>query len=31
MFKAKIVEVRSANQEEIQHKHVHGPGGHHHH
>jgi FKBP-type peptidyl-prolyl cis-trans isomerase SlyD len=25
------VEVRSANQEEIQHKHVHGPGGHHHH
>jgi FKBP-type peptidyl-prolyl cis-trans isomerase SlyD len=31
LFKAKIVEVRTANQEEIEHKHVHGPGGHHHH
>ena len=31
MFKARIVEVRSANQEEIEHQHVHGPGRHHHH
>ncbi|MEK9771777.1 MAG: peptidylprolyl isomerase [Nitrosomonadales bacterium] len=31
LFIAKILEVRAANAEEIQHKHVHGPGGHHHH
>lgn len=31
LFKATVIDVRSANQEEIEHKHVHGPGGHHHH
>ena len=31
LFKATIVDVRSANQEEIEHKHVHGPGGNNHH
>ncbi len=30
IFKAVVKEVRSANEEEIQHKHVHGAGGHHH-
>jgi FKBP-type peptidyl-prolyl cis-trans isomerase SlyD len=29
-FKGKIVEVRAATAEEIDHGHVHGPGGHHH-
>jgi FKBP-type peptidyl-prolyl cis-trans isomerase SlyD len=31
LFMAIIKDVRDANQEEIEHKHVHGPGGHHHH
>lgn len=31
LFIATIKDVRDANQEEIEHKHVHGPGGHHHH
>ena len=31
LFKATIVDVRSANQEEIEHKHEHGPGGNNHH
>ena len=31
LFMATIKDVRDANQEEIEHKHVHGPGGHHHH
>jgi FKBP-type peptidyl-prolyl cis-trans isomerase SlyD len=31
LFKAKVTDVRSANKEEIEHKHVHGPGGHQHH
>lgn len=30
IFKATIKEVRSANQEEVTHQHVHGTGGHHH-
>lgn len=30
IFTAVVKEVRSANEEEIQHKHVHGAGGHHH-
>ncbi len=29
-FHVEVVEVRSATQEELQHGHVHGPGGHHH-
>ncbi len=29
-FKVEIMEVRSATEDEIQHGHVHGPGGHHH-
>lgn len=29
-FAVEIVEVRDASQEEIEHGHVHGPGGHHH-
>jgi FKBP-type peptidyl-prolyl cis-trans isomerase SlyD len=29
-FDVKIVDVRAATSEEIQHGHVHGPGGHHH-
>ena len=29
-FKVEIVEVRDATPEELDHKHVHGPGGHHH-
>ena len=29
-FDVKIIEVRTANEEEIEHGHVHGPGGHHH-
>jgi len=31
LFMATIKDVRDANQEEIEHKHVHGPGRHHHH
>ena len=30
-FRGEILEVREATDEEIQHGHVHGPGGHHHH
>ena len=30
-FNVKIVDVRKATQEELEHGHVHGPGGHHHH
>jgi FKBP-type peptidyl-prolyl cis-trans isomerase SlyD len=30
-FDVKVVDVRAATEEEIQHGHVHGPGGHHHH
>ncbi len=30
LFTATITEVRSANEEEVTHKHVHGAGGHHH-
>ena len=30
-FEVKVAEVRAATKEEIQHGHVHGPGGHHHH
>lgn len=30
LFIAKINDVRKANEEEIEHKHVHGAGGHHH-
>lgn len=30
LFKASITAVRSASQEEVQHEHVHGAGGHHH-
>ena len=30
-FKVEIVEVRDATPEELDHNHVHGPGGHHHH
>jgi FKBP-type peptidyl-prolyl cis-trans isomerase SlyD len=30
IFKATIKDVRSANQEEVSHQHVHGAGGHHH-
>jgi FKBP-type peptidyl-prolyl cis-trans isomerase SlyD len=30
IFKATIKDVRSANQEEVTHQHVHGAGGHHH-
>jgi FKBP-type peptidyl-prolyl cis-trans isomerase SlyD len=30
-FDVEIVEVRTATQEELEHGHVHGPGGHHHH
>lgn len=30
-FEGKILEVREATKEEIDHGHVHGPGGHHHH
>jgi FKBP-type peptidyl-prolyl cis-trans isomerase SlyD len=30
IFKATIKDVRSANQEEVTHQHVHGSGGHHH-
>ena len=29
-FKVKVAEVREASKEELQHGHVHGPGGHHH-
>lgn len=29
-FDVEVIEVRDASQEEILHKHVHGPGGHHH-
>lgn len=29
-FEVKVVDVRKATQEEIDHGHVHGPGGHHH-
>ena len=29
-FEVKVVEVRDATQEELDHGHVHGPGGHHH-
>jgi len=30
LFKASITAVRSASQEEVEHEHVHGAGGHHH-
>lgn len=30
-FGVKVVDVREASQEEMDHGHVHGPGGHHHH
>jgi FKBP-type peptidyl-prolyl cis-trans isomerase SlyD len=30
IFDVTIVDVRDANQEELDHGHVHGPGGHHH-
>jgi FKBP-type peptidyl-prolyl cis-trans isomerase SlyD len=30
-FDVKVVEVRAATPEEVQHGHAHGPGGHHHH
>lgn len=30
-FAGKVIEVRKATQEELDHGHVHGPGGHHHH
>jgi FKBP-type peptidyl-prolyl cis-trans isomerase SlyD len=30
-FSVQVLEVRAASQEELQHGHVHGPGGHHHH
>ncbi len=30
-FDVEVVEVREATQEELEHGHVHGPGGHHHH
>jgi len=30
-FDVEIAEVRDASQEELEHGHVHGPGGHHHH
>ncbi|HEY8119394.1 MAG TPA: peptidylprolyl isomerase [Methylophilaceae bacterium] len=30
LFKATVTAVRSASQEEVQHEHVHGAGGHHH-
>ena len=29
-FQVEVMEVRQATEEEIQHGHVHGPGGHHH-
>ena len=29
-FEVKVVDVREASEEEIEHGHVHGPGGHHH-
>jgi FKBP-type peptidyl-prolyl cis-trans isomerase SlyD len=30
-FKVKVVSMRKASKEELQHGHAHGPGGHHHH
>jgi FKBP-type peptidyl-prolyl cis-trans isomerase SlyD len=30
-FDVEVAEVRDATQEELEHGHVHGPGGHHHH
>ncbi len=30
VFDVEVLEVRDASEEELQHKHVHGPGGHHH-
>jgi FKBP-type peptidyl-prolyl cis-trans isomerase SlyD len=30
IFKATVTAVRTANQEEVSHQHVHGAGGHHH-
>lgn len=30
VFDVEVLEVREASEEELQHKHVHGPGGHHH-
>ncbi|MBB6610273.1 FKBP-type peptidyl-prolyl cis-trans isomerase [Pontibacter sp. Tf4] len=30
-FKGKVAQVREATKEELEHGHVHGPGGHHHH
>jgi FKBP-type peptidyl-prolyl cis-trans isomerase SlyD len=30
-FDVKVVDVRAATPEEVQHGHAHGPGGHHHH
>ena len=29
-FDVEIIDVRDATEEEVTHKHVHGPGGHHH-
>jgi FKBP-type peptidyl-prolyl cis-trans isomerase SlyD len=29
-FQVEITEVREATREELKHRHVHGPGGHHH-
>jgi len=29
-FDVKVVDVRDASEEEVEHGHVHGPGGHHH-
>jgi FKBP-type peptidyl-prolyl cis-trans isomerase SlyD len=29
-FEGEVLDVRSASQEELDHGHVHGPGGHHH-
>jgi len=31
LFKCKVTDVRPATKEEVNHGHVHGPGGHHHH
>jgi len=30
-FIGEVLDVREATQEELEHRHVHGPGGHHHH
>ena len=31
LFEVEVSEVRDATSEELEHGHVHGPGGHHHH